>query len=390
MHSKDKLWTKNFIIASLANFLFACSFYLLMPTIPLYLSDVLQVQESEIGIVLSSYILALLLIRPFGGYLVDTYSRKPLYLFGVTVFVVLFIGYYFAVSILFFVILRFFHGLFWGLSSVSSNTVAIDIIPSSRRAEGIGYFGASMNIAMAFAPFLAVKIYDTYSFNTLISSAILVGGLSILTISFIQTPKKIKIEKAPSLSFDRFILVKAIPIFVNQVFLSFGFGTIVAYAVLYGKKIDINNPGVFFLFMAVGIILSRVTSGKLVDKGHIHAVILTAISSITIGYIFFALFQNATFYSLSAFILGLGFGTLLPALQTIYINMAPATQRGTANSTYLTGFDVGIGIGMLAGAYIADVYDFKTMYLFVAVLSFVALIIYWTNSIKVYEKHKLR
>lgn len=386
---KETLWSRSFITAGIANFLFACAFYLLMPTIPLYLSDHLQVKESDIGIVLSTYTLAVFMIRPFSGYLVDSFPRKPLYLAGATAFVALFIGYYYAASILFFIVLRFFHGIFWGLSSVSSNTVAIDIIPASRRAEGIGYFGVTMNIAMAIAPFIAVKIYEAYDFQTLISYALIMGGLAIFTITLIQVPSRPIAPKKHTLSLDRFVLVKAIPILVNQVFISFGFGTIIAYSVLYGKSIHVPNPGVFFLFMASGIMLSRIFSGKIVDRGYIHQVVMVAIVAIIIGYILFALLPNTFFYSTSAFILGLGFGTLLPALQTIYINMATSSQRGTANSTYLTGFDVGIGAGMLIGAYIAGEYDFKTMYLFVAVLSFAALFIYWFNSRKVYEKHKL-
>src|SRR5690606_10766841 len=107
--SKEKIWNKNFIIACIANFMVACSFNLLMPAIPLYLSEVLGVEHSQIGIVLSSYAIALLLIRPFCGFWVDVYQRKPLFLFGLVFFIAIYIGYYFAVTVTFFV--------FFGLST---------------------------------------------------------------------------------------------------------------------------------------------------------------------------------------------------------------------------------------------------------------------------------
>lgn len=370
-------------------FLVACSFHLLMPTIPLYLSMELGVEPSKIGVVLSSYALALLFIRPFSGYLVDVYPRKHLFLFGITLFVLTFSGYYFAATVLFLVVLRFVHGLFWGISTVSANTVAIDIIPSSRRAEGIGFFGVNTNLAMAIAPFIAVKIYDAYGFKTLISSALLMGFLSITAALFIKVPYRERPTNRPALSLDRFILLKAIPIFLNQLLLSFGWGTLIAFAVLYGKEINIRNSGIFFLFLAAGLILSRITSGKLVDRGYLHQVMVVAILVITIGYLSFSLFHNIFFFSLSAFLIGIGYGTLFPALQTIYINMAPASRRGTANSTYLTGFDLGIGSGMLIGAYLAGIYGFANMYLITAGASFSALFIYWFNSRKVYEKNRL-
>lgn len=388
---KEKLWNKNFIIACLANFLTACAFNLLMPTIPLYLSEVLKIEASKIGVILSSYALALLLIRPFSGFLVDVYSRKPLYLIGIVCFILVFFGYYFALTVTFFVILRFIHGLFWGLTSVSANTVAIDIIPASRRAEGIGYFGVTMNIAMALAPFIAIKVYDERGFSFLISFALMMGTLAIVAVLFIQIPKRIpKSEPKQPLSFDRFILIKAIPILLNQLFLTFGWGTLAAYAVLYGKSIGVQNSAFFFLFLAGGIILSRVNSGKLVDKGYMHQVILSSSILISLSYLSFSLFHNIYAFNISAFFIGIGYGSLLPALQTIYLNMAPASKRGTANSTYLTGFDLGIGLGMLVGASIAEKYDFSVMYLLNSLLCAIAFFLYQYNSKKVFEKHRLR
>lgn len=386
---EEKLWSRDFINVSVTTFLMACSFFLLMPTIPIYLAEELKVPHAQIGLVLSSYAFALLIIRPFSGFLVDIYSRKPLYLLGLVFFVVMFIGYYFVVTVLFFVILRFIHGLFWGISTVSANTIAIDIIPSSRRAEGIGYFGVNMNIAMAIAPFIAVLIYNNYGFHTLITAAISMGCLGVSAAIFIKVPKKAKVANIPAISLDRFFLLKGWPIFINQLFLSFGWGTLVAFAVLYGKEIAIANSGVFFLFLASGIVLSRVTSGRFVDKGHLHRVMILAIGMIAIGFICFSIFHSIVLFCFSAFILGIGYGTLFPALQTIYVNMTTADKRGTANSTYLLGFDLGISMGMLLGAYIEDHYGFSNMYLFTAVLCVIALLIYQVNSRRVYDENRI-
>src|SRR5690606_32018971 len=275
--SKEKIWNKNFIIACIANFMVACSFNLLMPAIPLYLSDVVGVELSQIGIVLSSYAIALLVIRPFCGFWVDVYQRKPLFLFGLVFFIAIYIGYYFAVTVTFFVILRFIHGLFWGLTTVSSNTVAIDIIPASRRAEGIGYFGVNTNIAMAIAPFIAVNIYEEKGFNFLISCALTMGVAAIIAVSFIKIPKRKTLDKIPTMSFDRFMLLKAIPIFFIQLFIAFGWGTFVAVARVDGQDRRSHNSGLSFLFLGGGIMRSRVISGKFVDRGYIRRVMPVAL-----------------------------------------------------------------------------------------------------------------
>lgn len=389
---KDVLWNRNFINACIAYLLTAIAFFLFFPTIPLYLTEVLHINESKIGLVLSSYVLALLLVRPFSGFLVDIFPRKILYLIGIICFITVFIGYYYAVTVMFFIILRFVHGAFWGLSSVSANTVAIDIIPSSRRAEGVGFFGANMNLAMAIAPFLGIYIYRHYGFHFLSTVALIIGVLAIIAVIFIKAPPKPEIKNLPkqAISFDRFLLVKGLPIFFNQLFLSFGWGTLESYAILYGEEINIKNPGYFFLFLAAGIVLSRVNAGKLVDRGYLHAVIISAISIVTIAFFSFAMFHNVYAFNISAFLIGLGYGLLFPALQTIYVNMAPATKRGTANSTYLTGFDLGIGIGLLTGGVMAEYFKgFSSLYLLCSILSIIALVIYIYSSKRVYEKNKL-
>lgn len=384
-----KLWNRDFIIAGVAYFLVACSFSLLMPTIPIFLSEELGVEPTRIGVVLSSYVLALLLVRPFSGYLVDVYARKPLLLLSTALFVAVFAGYYFAYTVLFFVLLRFVHGMFWGIATVSANTVAIDIIPSSRRAEGVGYFGVNMNLAMAVAPYFGVQIYEASGFGMLVTAALAMGFLAIATWAFIRVPKRPCNRDHAPVSLDRFILVKALPILFNQLFLAFGWGTLVAFAVLYGNEVGIPNAGIFFLFLAGGVVLSRVTSGKLVDRGHLHGLMVGAMLLIGIGFMGFALLHGIRWFCVSALLIGLGYGTLFPALQTIYVNMAPSSQRGTANSTYLTGFDLGISIGMLLGAWLVDHYGYTVMFLATGTLAVIGLAIYWASSRRVYERYRL-
>lgn len=394
--TKDKLWTLKFLMACTAHFLTACAFNVLMPTIPIYLSEELMIPHSKIGIVLSSYVLALLFIRPFSGYIVDVFPRKMIYLIGLFCFMAVFSGYLLATTVGLFVLFRFLHGMFWGITSVSANTIAIDIIPSSRRAEGVGYFGVTMNLAMAIAPFFAIEIYNSMGFEVLILIATIFGILAFIVAALMKVPKTVptfhpqKQALKKPLSLDRFILVAGLPILGNQLLITFGWGTLAAYAILYGIEIGIEHSGFYFVFLAIGIMLSRVVSGKMVDRGHLHKIILAATLVVSLSFLSFAYFSTSWIFFTCAFTMGLGYGALLPALQTLYINMAPASRRGTANATYLTGFDLGIGLGMLLGARIADYFSFEVMYYVPAVLTFIGMIIYRLFSMPLYEKRKLK
>lgn len=388
METKDKLWTLNYLNVCIANFLMACSFNLLMPAIPLYITEEMGIPQSETGIVLSSYAIALMFVRPFSGYLVDLYSRKKILLIAFSCYVLIFFGYFFAVTILLFIVARFLHGITWGLSSVSSSTLAIDITPSSRRAEGIGYYGTFMNVAMAIGPFIALHIYEHYGFNQLLWCAIGMGLLGIIAVAAIKAPEKPKVERK-KISLDRFFLLKGWPIFLNQLLPSFAWGTIGPFVAQYAKDEGIANIGVFFLFWAAGIVASRVFAGKLVDRGKIHEVNAIAMLIVAISFSVFASVHNIYAFCIAGLFIGIGYGMMFPALLTLYVNIAPHDQRGTANSTYLLGFDLGLALGMLIGAVISG-YSFEALYYVSSALCALSIVAYWTISRPLYNRKKLR
>ncbi|MFT4072254.1 MAG: MFS transporter [Dysgonamonadaceae bacterium] len=390
--NKPQLWSWNFLNVCLANFLMACSFNLLMPSIPLYITEQLGIPQSQTGIVLSSYALAMIIVRPFSGYLVDIYSRKSLLLIGFTCYVFIFFGYFWVTTVVLFVLIRFLHGLAWGLSTVSSSTLAIDVVPSARRAEGIGYYGTFMNVAMAIGPFIAIHIYHHYGFPVLLKCAISMGMLGVLAVAMIKAPNRPAVspkERQP-LSLDRFFLVKAWPVFLNQLLPTFAWGTIGPFVAQYGLKNHIGNPGIFFLFWAIGIIASRIFAGKLVDRGLIHTVNMSAMLLVAASFFVFSQVHTITTFCITAFFIGTGYGMMFPALQTLYINMGENSQRGTANSTYLIGFDLGLALGMLIGAYITANISFSSLYLIDSILCLLSIVLYYTVSRKVYEKRRLR
>jgi MFS family permease len=387
--TQPALWTAGFLNVCIANFLMACSFNLLMPSIPLYITEQLGVPQTQTGIVLASYALAILLFRPFSGFLVDIYPRKAMLLISFVGYVAIFSGYFFAATVVFFVVVRFFHGLAWGSSTVASSTLAIDITPSERRAEGIGYYGTFMNVAMAVGPFIAIHIYQTAGFHVLIGCAMGMGVLGIVAVSLIRAPRRPQVSRE-KVSLDRFFLFPAWPIFLNQLLPCFAWGTIGPFVAQYGKQIQVPNAGIFFLFWAGGIILSRVFSGRLVDRGYIHLVSVVAMAVVAVSFYCFASYHNVYAFCVAGLFIGIGFGMMFPALQTLYINMAENNQRGTANSTYLVGFDLGLALGMLLGGYISGTWSFTALFLTAATLCVVSIAFYWFVSRPLFERKRLR
>ena len=165
-HGKDqhteKLWNGNYIKIWLANFMIFFSFMLLTPLLPTYLSETFHADKDTIGMVLSGYTLTALVVRSLSGYMVDSFPRRVVLVVSYMLFCLFFLGYVAAGTLLLFAIVRTLHGAPFGATTVSNSTVAIDVLPSSRRAEGIGYYGLSNNIATAISPTVALLVYIGY------------------------------------------------------------------------------------------------------------------------------------------------------------------------------------------------------------------------------------
>lgn len=397
---KDKLVTSSYCFILAANFLLYFGFWLLIPVLPFYLSEVFSAGNSTIGIILSCYTVAALCIRPFSGYFLDSFARKPLYLMAYFIFMTMFAGYIIAGSLTLFIMFRIIQGVSFGMVTVGGNTVVIDIMPSSRRGEGLGYYGLSNNIAMAVGPMSGLFLHDAgMSFTTIFCCSLGSCMAGFVCASLVKTPYKPPVRREP-ISLDRFILLKGIPAGISLLLLSIPYGMTTNYVAMYAKQIGINAiTGFFFTFMAIGMAISRIFSGKIVDRGKITQVISAGLYLVVFSFfllsacVYLISWNNMVctivFFSV-ALLLGVGFGIMFPAYNTLFVNLAPNSQRGTATSTYLTSWDVGIGIGMLTGGYIAEVSTFDKAYLFGACLTIVSMLYFNGKVAPNYHKNKLR
>lgn len=397
---KDRLVTPSYCFILAANFLLYFGFWLLIPVLPFYLSEVFSAGNSTIGIILSCYTVAALCIRPFSGYFLDSFARKPLYLMAYFIFMTMFAGYIIAGSLTLFILFRIIQGVSFGMVTVGGNTVVIDIMPSSRRGEGLGYYGLSNNIAMAVGPMSGLFLHDAgMSFTTIFCCSLGSCIAGFVCASLVKTPYKPPVKREP-ISLDRFILLKGIPTGISLLLLSIPYGMTTNYVAMYAKQIGINaTTGFFFTFMAIGMAISRIFSGKIVDRGKITQVISAGLYLVVFSFFLLSacvyliswnnMLCTVVFFAV-ALLLGVGFGIMFPAYNTLFVNLAPNSQRGTATSTYLTSWDVGIGIGMLTGGYIAEVSTFDKAYLFGACLTIVSMLYFNGKVAPHYHKNKLR
>ncbi len=397
---KDKLFTPGFCYILAANFLLFFAFYLLLPVLPFYLKEEFQSGKSMIGFILSCYAVACLCVRPFSGYMLDTFSRKPFYLLSYFIFTIIFGGYMLTGVMAVFLGLRIVHGAAFGMVSVAGNTLVIDIMPSSRRGEGLGYYGLANNIAMSFGPMTWLFMHTVYSYETIFTCSLLSGSLGMLMASLVKTPRKPPVKREP-LSWDRFLLLKGIPAGISLLLLSIPYGMTTSYVAMYADEIGIQvSSGLYFTFMAIGLAVSRIFSGRQVDKGRTTQVIVWGMYLACASFLALALCREMMFWNPGvtsviflgiALLQGIAFGTMFPAFNTLFVNLAPNHQRGTATSTYLTSWDAGIGIGLMAGGAIAQAFGgFNYAYFLGAGLTVLSVLYFLLKAGPYFNANKLR
>ncbi len=390
---KEKLWNSNYTKVWIANFMIFFSFMLLAPMLPLYMSDTFDANKDIIGIVLSGYTLTALLIRPFSGFFVDSFPRKKVLLICYFLFFIFFAGYMAAETLLIFAIVRTLHGAPFGATTVSNSTVAIDVLPPSRRAEGIGYYGLSNNIASAIGPSVAIWIHEvTGSYDLIFLLSLIFAGIGFAVNSTLKIRPREIVQNKPKLSFDRFFLVKGWSEGLAMVCYAFSYGVIATYIAIYGKEeLGITGgSGVYFILLSAGLIMSRLIGSRTLREGKIVRNASLGICVSVCGYLVFAALHNPVGFYASALIIGLGNGHMWPAFQTMFINLAPHTQRGTANSSILISWDIGVGLGILVGGVFVEHLGYHSAFWSAWILNAVGVLFYFAYVRNSYLKNKLR
>jgi MFS family permease len=302
------------------------------------------------GLVTACYTITATLIRPFGGYVIDRVGRMPVLLPSFFLFGLLFLLYPLAASVLFIAFLRLSHGVVWGTYMGAVNTVAVDLVPASRRGEGIGIFGLCMSITMALGPALGVALAGKFGFDTLF----LVSGIFLL-IMFVPTLKirapKVELTVKP-FSWKGLIEKTSLPLSLVTVFVYFSYGPIVNYTALYARTEIQASAGLFFMLMAFGMALARVFAGRSYDRRGPRDVMIVSFTLLVIGYGLQALTRSAVCFYAAALIIGVGFGIVMPVSQAMINALVGPERRGAANATLMTALDIGICLSIVVVGYL--------------------------------------
>lgn len=371
---KERIWTKDFVLIIFANFFIFLGFQMTLPTIPLFVEK-LGGNDQLIGFVIGIFTFSALLLRPFAGQALETKGRGFVYLLGLAVFVLSVGSFGFLTSIAFLFVMRVVQGVGWGFSTTASGTIATDLIPASRRGEGMGYYGLSGNLALAFGPALGLVLAGVLKFETFFLICSGLGLIALLLSSRITYNKVEPRQEKPKGRLD-FYEKSALKPSMLMFFLTVTFGGIASFLPLYTAQKQIEGIEWYFLIYAIALMITRTFAGQLYDrKGH-QAVYIPGTLLILAAMLLLSWLPNSTILFAAAGLYGLGFGTVQPALQAWSIEKTPINRRGMANATFFSFFDLGIGIGAMVFGQIGHLLGYSSIYKAAAFSVFVSMLLY--------------
>lgn len=380
MNHKPKLWTKDFLIVSSANFFLFLTFYVLMVTLTIYTMDNFHASQAQAGLASSIFVLGAVLVRPIAGKKIDKIGRRKMLLGSLVLFLIASIGYFLVNSLSLLLIDRLIHGFAFGLATTATGTIAADIIPNERRGEGTGYFAMSTNLAMAFGPFIGLLITQHFSYSIIFYAASLFAAFSLVASLFMNVPEGDKGGASPQKGFkiSDYFEKRALPISIFIGFAGFTYSSILSYLTSFAKEMDLMDAAsFFFVVFAVFLLASRPFTGRMFDVKGENAVIYPSLLLFAVGMVILSQSHHGITLLIAGALIGVGYGTFQSSCQAISIKEAPSNRMGLATSTFFTMYDFGIGVGPFLLGFLIPFTGFKGLFIGMSVFAFVLIAIYY-------------
>lgn len=381
----EKVWTRNFLLIILINFLVFMNHIMVLSTFPMFLEQVLGLNEAVAGAAAFAFSAVAVILRPIIGWLLDCGRRRGVLLIGLTGMLLMPLGYaasaaftasgyVLTAAVALALVCRMLHGAALAFSNTTGATIASDALPQKRFAEGMGYFGMATALATSLAPALGLALMKA-GFTVLFLTAsgfMLISLLLCLMMKPLSVPQA---EKKP-LDFKTLIDADAVPASVICLVFLLTWGALENFLADYAIKNSLPSGGIFFAITAVMLFLVRVTIGKLADKKGEGIFVYSCNAAMLAAFLLLAFAPGNFSFYLAAVLAGYAFGGIEPALQSMAVHIAPPERRGSANSTFLCAYDIGLGGGGGIAGVLISALGYRSMYLILSLATVVSVLLY--------------
>lgn len=378
MNHKEPIWTKPFISLFFTNLSVFIVFYGLVSTLPLYAKDALSRTDEEAGLLMTIFLLSAIIVRPFTGKLLDLAGKRKMLWISLFFYLICTILYYFITPFEGLLALRFFQGVWFSIVTTAAGSLAADIVPVTRRGAGLGYFVMSTNLAVVIGPFVALFIIQSYSYDALfimMSVLIIIGALAAVLIP------DVKVEgtavQSKRFTWNDLFEKKAMPIALLASLIAFSYASVLSYLSIYAQEKGLLPlASFFFVVFAAVMLISRPFTGKIFDEKGPAFILIPGFVLFFLGLLILAFMNSGGLFLLAGACVGLGYGALVPSLQTLAIQSTSHNRSGYATATFFTLFDTGLAIGSFVLGIVAVQLGYRNVYLLSSLLVLAVLAFY--------------
>ena len=381
--SKQKLWTKDFIIVALINFTVTLIFFLLMVTIAGYAVEEFNASTSTAGLVSSIFIIGTLFGRLGGGRIIGDWGSKKTLFVGLLLFLLTSMFYFLAVNLPMLMIIRLLHGVALGLTSTATGTIVAQILQPERRGEGIGYYSLSAILATAIGPFVGILLtqtFDDYRMIFAVNSILAIGCFFIyylVTVPVIQKNGKFAVRQR-GFSISSFIEMRAVPISFVALIIGFAYSGVMSFMTFYAEEIQLVTAGsYFFIVYAIVVLLTRPFTGKLLDQKGANVVVYPCLIIFAIGMFAFSSASTTVVFIIAAACIGVGYGNFNSVAQAVAVKITPNERLGLATSTYFILFDLGLGVGPYVLGLFVPTYGYRSIFFAMVIVILLSILLYY-------------
>lgn len=378
--TKAPLWTKRFFAIIIANGLLFASFHCLLPTLPLYVAS-LGASGTEIGLISGIFGVSAICIRFFTDDFVKLLGKKRCLYVGLVLSLGATIAYGFFTSVPLLLLARIIQGLGFGLGTTFAAALAVDIIPSSRRGEGVGYFGLGNTISMGVAPAIGVALLTGFSADFLFGFSAAAAAVAIVCTLFCSESLSAirRARRAPKVAVpwrSRFFEAGTeFPSFFTMLF-GLAYGCVNTFIALLAQEANIPNPGFFFVIGTIFVFITRTFGGRVYDSKGPFWVLLPGIISYIVGLVIIINASSFLALMIAAIFYGTGAGLIMPSLMTWLFNSVAPERRASASATYYNMLDVGTSGGIIVLGSVAGSIGYVNMFYYILATMVLFLIVF--------------
>ncbi|QED49839.1 MFS transporter [Cytobacillus dafuensis] len=380
-HSRPKLWTKDFIVVSSVNFFLTLIFYLLMVTIAVYAVNEFDASTSEAGLVTGIFIIGTLIGRLVIGRMIDSIGRKRTLFIGLLFFIATTLLYFANFGISFLLFNRFIHGIALGMASTATGTIVAQIIPATRKGEGIGYYSMSASLATAIGPFIGLYMSQHTTFKMIFSFCVALGVICFIISLFLNVPKldrSVSTDEIKGFKLSTFIEPKALPIAIITLVIAFCYSSVLSFINFYAMEINlVNTASFFFIVYSIAVLLSRPFTGRIMDLKGANFIMYPAFIIFGAGMLLLSTASNSLTLLLAGALIGLGFGNMQSCTQAVAVKLTPPHRMGLATSTFFIFLDAGLGFGPYLLGFVIPMTGYSTLYVIIGIVVLMTTILYY-------------